>query len=343
MSRPYGSASALEQRRRQAVQAVQAGDKVEDVARILGVHPRSVFRWLELARIPLGLAAKPHPGPATRLDRRQQQQLERLLLQGAKAHGWPNELWTTRRVAELIRRTFGVSLHHDHVGRFLHRVLHWSPQKPRKRARERDEGAIRRWRREEFPRIVAQAITRGAHLVFLDESGFFLTPTVRRTWGPVGRTPDLPCADRRDRISAISGITLSPERLRLNFYFTLLPDNKNAKANDVVSFLRHLKRQLGGPFTVLWDGSNTHSRARVVKAYLAKHPEIGAETFPAYAPEINPDENVWGWTKYGRLANLAAQDTRELRQRIEQELETLRGEPQLLDAFMRDAELFLAA
>jgi transposase len=333
----------LEQRRRQAVQAVQAGDKVKDVARILGLHPRTLFRWLELARAPRGLDAKPHPGPATRLNRPQQRQLERMLLQGAKAHGWPNELWTTRRIAELIRRKFGVSLHHDHVGRFLHRVLHWSPQKPRKRARERDEKAIRRWQRDEFPRIVEDAAERGAHLVFLDESGFFLTPTVRRTWGPTGQTPAMSCADRRDRISAISGITLSPERCQLNFYFTLLPDNKNVKAVDVVRFLRHLKSQLSGPFTVLWDRSNTHSRARVVRAYLAKHPEIVAEKLPAYAPEINPDENVWSWTKYGRLANLAAQDTGELRQRIEQELATLRTEPQLLDAFIRDAELCLAA
>jgi len=80
-----------------------------------------------------------------------------------------------------------------------------------------------------------------------------------------------------------------------------------------------------------------------VKAYLAKHPEIIAETFPAYAPEINPDENVWSWTKYGRLANLAANDTRELRQRVEQELATLRTEPRLLDGFIQDAELCLAA
>src|SRR5260370_20725713 len=166
MSRPYGSASALEQRRRQAMQAVHAGDKVKDVARILGVQPRSVFRWLQQARIPNGLAAKPHPGPATRLDRRQQQQLERLLLQGAKKHGWANELWTTRRIAELIRRTFGVSLHHDHVGRFLHKVLKWSPQKPRKKARERNERAIKRWQREKFPEIVEKACERHAHLVF---------------------------------------------------------------------------------------------------------------------------------------------------------------------------------
>jgi len=343
MSRPYGSASALEQRRRQAVQAVQKGDKVKDVARIIGVHPRTVFHWLELARMPTGLAAKPHPGSPTRLNATQQRQLEGMLLQGAKAHGWPNELWTTRRIAELIHRQFHVSLHHDHVGRFLHKVLHWSPQKPRKRARERNERAIAGWRRDELPRIVEEASIRGAHLIFLDESGFFLTPTVRRTWGPTGQTPELSCFDKRDRLSAISGISLSPERSRLNFYFTLLPDNKNVKAVDVVRFLGRLKRQLGGPFTVLWDGSNTHSRSRLVKAYLAKHPEIVAETFPAYAPEINPDENVWSWTKYGRLANLAAQDTRELRERVEHELTHLKQNRHLLDSFVRDAELCMAA
>ena len=343
MARPYGSASALEQRRRQAVKAVQAGDKVEDVARITGVHPRTVFRWLELSRKPEGLAAKPHPGPSTRLNPAQQRQLEGLLLQGPKTHGWSNDLWTTRRVADLIRRHFGVSLHHDHVGRFLHKVLRWSPQKPRKKARERDEAAIAHWQGVTFPEIVQAAGERGAHVVFLDESGFMLTPTVRRTWAPIAQTPEHECFDRRDRISAISAITLSPQRSRLNFYFTLLADNKNVKAPDVVKFLGKLKRQLGGPFTVIWDGSNTHGRSRLVKAYLAKHPEIVAETLPAYAPEINPDENVWSWAKYGRLANLAAQDTNELRTRIEQELTVLRKERTYLDSFVRDAELCLAA
>jgi len=333
----------LEQRRRQAVQAVQAGDTVKDVARILGVHPRSVFRWLELSRITDGLAAKPHPGPATRLNLVQQRQLDRMLRQGAKAHGWPNELWSTRRIAELIRRQFGVSLHHDHVGRFLHKRLKWSPQKPQKRARERDEKAIARWRRDTFPQIVEDAAERNAHLVFLDESGFMLTPTVRRTWAPTGVTPDLSSWDRRDRLSAISCITLSPKRSRLNFYFTLLDDNKNVMAADVVRFLRYLKEQLGGPFTVLWDGSNTHGRSRLVKAHLAKHPEIVAEAFPAYAPETNPDEGVWGWTKYGRLANLAASDTHELRTRIEAEFAELHADRALLDSFVRDAELCMAA
>src|SRR5208282_3127809 len=123
---------------------------------------------------------------------------------------------------------------------------------------------------------------------------FMLTPTVRRTWAPIGDTPLLSCWDRRDRLSAISCITVSPQTGRLNFYVTLLADNRNAKAVDIVAFLRQLKKQLGGPFTVIWDGSNIHGRSRLVKAYLAKHSEIVAEKLPGYAPELNPDEGVWG-------------------------------------------------
>ena len=343
MSRPFGSASTLEYRRRQAVQALQAGDKVKDVARILGVGPRSIYRWLELAQQPNGLAAKPHPGSAPRLSQEQILQLEQLLRQGPQAHGWSNQLWTTQRIADLIRRKFGVSLHHDHVGRFLRERLRWSPQKPKRRARERDEDAIKHWKSATFPDILEAAGTRDAHVVFLDESGFMLTPTVRRTWAPQGQTPLLSSWDRRDRLSAISCITVSPQRAQPHFYFQLLPDNTNVTAKEIVAFLRYLKHQLGGPFTVIWDGSKIHSRANLVKTYLAKHPEIVAETLPGYATELNPDEGVWGWTKYGRLANLAASHTLELRQRIEQELVHLKTNRQLLNSFVQEADLCCAA
>jgi putative transposase len=87
-----------------AVRAIESGDSGADVARIMGVGIRSIYRWLEQAKLPDGLAAKPHPGSAPRLSIQQQQELETLLRQGAKAHGWANELWTTQRIADLIQR-----------------------------------------------------------------------------------------------------------------------------------------------------------------------------------------------------------------------------------------------
>ena len=342
MSRPLGTPAELERRRRRGVELFGQGESPSDIAHFLGVHRSSLYRWRKQAeRSPAGLAARPQPHRPPRLSTSQLRQLETILARGAVANGWPNQLWTAARVGEVIFRHFGIRYHHDHVGRFLRQRLGWTPQKPRREARERDEGAILRWQSEEFPRIAREAQRRGAHLVFLDESGFMLTPSVRRTWAPRGQTPVLKAWDRRDRISAISSITVSPTARQLNLYFDLLADNRNVRAEDVVAYLRQLKEHLGGPMTVLWDGSNVHDRSKLVRAYLAEHPEIVTERLPAYAPEINPDELVWAWTKYSRLGNLAANNAAWLRDYITTEMNYLRRHPEILASFIDHTDLNL--
>lgn len=123
----------------------------------------------------------------------------------------------------------------------------------------------------------------------------------------------------------------------------LLVDNANVRAEDIVAFLRQLKAQLGGPFTVLWDGNVIHSRSRLVRQWLVRHPEVVVEDLPTYAPDLNPDEAVWGWTKYGRLVNLAAAYTDTLRDRVIEELTTLQDSPKLLRSFIAQTDLPLAA
>jgi transposase len=166
-----------------------------------------------------------------------------------------------------------------------------------------------------------------------------LTPVVRRTYAPRGETPIQHAWDRRDRISAISAITVSPKLHRLGLYFRLLPDDENVHAEDMVEFLKLLKRHLRGPMTVVWDRSNTHDRAKVVRAYLAKHPEIKTERFPGYAPELNPDEGVWDHTKYARLPNFAPVDVKHLRRRLRHELRRLKQRPDLLASFIEHSGL----
>jgi transposase len=341
--RPKGTAAELERRRRRAVKLVEQGESPSRVAHILGVTPTSLHRWRRLARQPHGLDAKPAPGPAPRLSEDHLRRLERLLHQGAQAHGWPNQLWTADRVARLIRQRFGITYHPEHVRKLLKRRLGWTSQKPRRKARERNDKEVERWKGDELPRILREAWQRQAHVVLLDESGFQLTPSVRRTLAPRGRTPVLECWDRRDRISAISCITLSPRAGRPGLYFELLPVNRTAHAEDVVAFLKELRRQLRGPFTVVWDRHGIHSKARLVQAFLAEHPEVVAEDFPGYVPDLNPDESVWGWTKYGRLSNLAAWDADELWGHIMDALLDLKSEPELLKAFVRNAGIPVAA
>jgi transposase len=152
--RPRGSAQELERRRCGAIEAIRNGESPTTVARVLRVSQSSVFRWLELAKQgPAGLAAKPYPPRKLRLSDAELHRLGRLLAQGARAHGWPNELWTATRVQEMIRRHFGEEFHVEHVRCMLKKRLGWSSQRPEQRARERNEKEIRRWVRKEVPRI----------------------------------------------------------------------------------------------------------------------------------------------------------------------------------------------
>ena len=120
---------------------------------MLGSSESSVCRWRKAARRKRGLVAKPHPGRPRWLTAAQHRGLARELKKGPRAHGWSNDLWTAARVAVVIRREFGVSYHVEHVRHILKDRLGWSSQRPERRARERDEKEIERWKREEFPRI----------------------------------------------------------------------------------------------------------------------------------------------------------------------------------------------
>ncbi len=146
--RPQGSPVELERRRRRAVELLQSGQTLSAVARQVGAAVSAVWQWRETFRCKgaQGLAAKPAPGRPRRLTVRQRQRLPTLLARGARRHGYANDLWTSRRIASVITREFGVDYHPAHVSRIL-ADLGWSCQKPERRALERNEAAIAHWKR----------------------------------------------------------------------------------------------------------------------------------------------------------------------------------------------------
>lgn len=152
--RPAGSPEELEHRRMRALALLKEGLPPVEVAQRVGADRRSVRRWKATARAQglTGLRAKPASGRPSKLRAKQRSKLEALLLKGAQAAGYHTDLWTCPRVAEVIERRFGVCYHVDHIGRLLH-DLGWSAQKPARRALERDEAAIQRWVREDWPRV----------------------------------------------------------------------------------------------------------------------------------------------------------------------------------------------
>ena len=152
--RPKGTAAELESRRRFAASLLRDGKSIAETARIVGAHASSVKRWKKAIREggEEALAAKPHPGPSERLSSCQKVRLLEILSRGARHAGYLTELWTCRRIAEVIRREFGASYHQGHVWKVL-RSLDLSPQRPAKRAREQNASAVQRWRKVDWPRI----------------------------------------------------------------------------------------------------------------------------------------------------------------------------------------------
>jgi len=157
--RPSGSPEELERRRKRAIRLLQDGYAPVEVAQRVGVARRSVRRWKAAfhARGEKGIQARRASGRPPKLDAPHRRRLERALLKGAKAAGFPTDLWTCPRIVQVVRKQFGVSYHRAHLGRLLH-SLGWSAQRPERRAVERDEQAIRRWVKVEWPRVKKNSI-----------------------------------------------------------------------------------------------------------------------------------------------------------------------------------------
>jgi transposase len=174
-----------------------------------------------------------------------------------------------------------------------------------------------------------------AHLVFVDESGFLLIPTVRKTWSPIGQTPILRHWYCHDRISAISGIAVSPRRFHCTLYCQLFEDN--IQGEEAALFLRHLLHQIPGQLVVLWDNGQIH-RGEPIQELLLRTSRLHLVSFPSYAPELNPDEGVWNILKR-ELANGRPDTQVELMDVLSDEVCRLASSPELLRSCIEQSEL----
>ena len=165
-----------------------------------------------------------------------------------------------------------------------------------------------------------------------------LQPVVRATWAPRGRTPVLKSWDRRDRLTALSALTVSARRRRLGLYFAV--QRRNAKTDDVVAFLLWVRRQLRRRLIVVLDRLAAH-RAAARRLTQTHGDAFRFEWLPAYAPELNPVERVWSLSKYGHLSNLVPNDIEDLEKRACASLDTIRCQQRCLRGCFAHAALRL--
>ncbi|MFQ5705629.1 MAG: transposase [Gemmatimonadales bacterium] len=163
-----------------------------------------------------------------------------------------------------------------------------------------------------------------------------LQPVVRRTWAPKGRTPVHYSWDRRDRLSVISAITVSPNRHRLGLYFDI--HDHNVDTDTFEAFVRGLRRQLRRRIILVLDRWSVHRSGvrRLLERFGAK---VQVEWLPAYAPDLNPVEQVWSHSKYADLANYIPDDVETLADEVIDSLDQLSKDQTTLRSFFHHARL----
>lgn len=310
------------------------GWRQRDIAAALDVTEGAVSQWIAVAEQGglRALAGRPRPGRPCRLNDEQRGRIPDFLWHGAEAYGFRGEVWTCLRVVDVLEEEFGVRYSKSQVSRLL-KALGWTPQIPVTRAIQRNEAAIRRWQAETWPQIRQQAFQERRTIVFIDESGFYLLPSVVKTYAPRGETPILKEWQTRDHLSVMGGLTPQGK------IYTLVRQ-ESLNGLHTVEFLLHLLREAGPRLLVVWDGSPIHRR-KEVKEFLSQGAarQIHIEPLPFYAPDLNPVEWLWRQLKESEMPNLVCLDLEELHMQFHLAVGRVRSRVSLVSSFFAGAGL----
>jgi transposase len=318
-----------EQIRRMAVQRVKEGEKPSAVIKSFGLGRTSIYRWLRAERKngAQGLTARKHPGPKPTLTPQQKLRVRRWICgKDPRQYGFDFGLWTRKIVAALIKEKMGVALGLTAVGRLLHQ-MDITPQKPLRRAYERDPIAIKKWQSEDYPKLQARAKRRRGDIFFLDEAGVRSDQVLGRTWGEKGKTPEVPTSGQRQSINAISAVNA-----RGAFWYEVYSGRFNAtRFRD--EFLKSFMRGRRRPVFLVVDGHPSH-RAKMIAAYVKElKGRLELHFLPGYAPELNPDEFVWNYVKNEGVSKKPLKRNESLRHRVEADLAGIKRRPALVRSF----------
>jgi len=307
---------------------IEDGEIPSVVMDSMGLCRTTIYPWLR--KFEDGgweaLVAKIAAGPEPRLSEKQRQQVKRWIVgKDPRQYGFEFGLWTRTIVGQLIEQRMGVTLGLTAVGKLLAQP-EITPQKPLRRAYERDPAAVKAWVEEKYPALRAKARKHGATIFFLDEAGFDSEPRLGRTYGLKGQTPVVPTTGQRQKINAISAVTASGA-----FWCQLYSERLNGKL--FVQFLREFMRGRSGRVILIVDGHPAH-KAQVVKDLIQElEGKLELHFLPPYAPDLNPDEFVWGYMKTNGLSKKPLRKNESLKERVQSDLDTLKANRKLVRSF----------
>jgi transposase len=298
------------------------------VMKSLGLCRTTIYPWLRKHEDKgmEALVERIAQGPEPKLTEKQRQQVKRWILgKDPRQYGFDFGLWSRRIVQALIEDKMGIDLGLTAVGRLL-ASLDITPQKPMRRAYERDPAAVALWQRETYPKLKRRAKRLGAKIFFLDEAGFQSDPPLARTYGLKGETPVVVTSGQRQSLNVISAVNA-----RGQFWAATYTGKLDAEA--FVAFLKNFMDSRTGKVFLVVDGHPAH-KANVVKAYLKSlQGRLELHFLPPYAPDLNPDEFVWSYMKNNGVSKKPLKQNESLRERVENDLTAIQQDRKLVRSF----------
>jgi len=326
----------LEGYRLAAVKLHQRGVPAAALAESFGVTPQAVYAWLQKARDEgvARLRARPAPGREPALDRDDTRELLRILRCRATKWGYATDLWSGPRIRHLLRWYFGVTYHPKHMPRLLRR-LGLVIKFPERRALEQDPKALRRWKTERLPDIFAYARRWRAGVFYADESLISLIPYVGKTWAFPQARPIVRVSGQRGQHIGVTAAVNRQGRM----CFELTQEKERFTTSVFLRFVRKLRREYPRKRLVLIvDGAPIHVAKLVKRFEAANESWLRLEILPAYSPECNPTEDVWGFVKTKTLNASTAGTKEELRDEAVHALRSLKRKPKRIQSFFEKEE-----
>jgi transposase len=335
-----GDAATQAQVRRLAVKAVRAGMTQTLAAATFSVSVRAVNGWMAKDKVGGLQALKAQPRGRRvgggRLTPTQAVRMRQLVLDKM-----PDQLklgfflWTRAAVVALIARECDVIVSLTTVGRYL-QAWGFSPQKPVRRAYERNDVAIQRWLTREYPAIARDAKREGATIYWANEMGLRSDHVSGTSYAPVGQTPVIRATGQRFGCSMISAITNRGQMVFRVFQGTF-------RAPMFVDFMRRLRRQSAGKVYLIVDGHPVH-RSRLAKDFVAEHAaDFRLIQLPGYCPELNPDELLNQDVKTNALGKSRPRDRAEMMSAVRRHLFRRQKQPQVIQNLFREQHVSYAA
>lgn len=303
------SHETLEEMRFMAVRIFKQGMRVENIASGMRLNRSTVFGWMHKYREDglESLQSTNNAGAPSSLKQTAIFRLIKMLRQPAQDHGFDSDLWTGPRVRILIRKKFGIKFHAKHMPRFLRRIG-LVRKTPERRALEQNPKAVKHWQRHALPKIVRQASQCRGLILYGDEASFFLIPHIGKTWTFPEVMPIV-------RVSGKKGIhvgvtsAISPKG-HLVFQFA----KENFNSATLIRFMKtlhnHFKKR---KIFLIIDSAPSHKSKVVAQFTTDNSLWLSLHFLPSYSPELNPDEEVWNYSKTKRLTARPIADKQQLK------------------------------